>query len=163
MHPKLRSATPQDSDEILALMIAVIRDTVDENLHAETIQNVTRNLHHWQNSTESCVHLVAESESSIVGVVLVKDYWNMCSLFVATEHHRKGIGRALTLEALEQCRANSPKQGVYLNSSPLAVAFYLAIGFEPRESQQLLPPDVVPMRFRFTETGLSNKVQYELK
>lgn len=149
MTPQLRTATLQDTDGILALMGRVIRDTVDEDHHAETIQNVTDNLRHWQRSAESCVHLVAESGSDIVGVVLVKDFWNLCSLFVATEHHRKGIGRALALVAIERCRAVSPKRAIHLNSSPFAVTFYLALGFEPRESKQPLPPGFVPMRFPF--------------
>ncbi|RVT47431.1 GNAT family N-acetyltransferase [Rubrivivax albus] len=143
----LRNATIEDKARILALMEGVIHDTVDASHQLETIENVASNLGLWERAPERCVHLVAEFDREVVGVVLVKDFWNLCSLFVATEHHRKGIGRALLLAAIDRCRGSSPKEAIHLNSSAFAVQFYLSLGFEHRQSSQQLPPGFMPLRY----------------
>jgi GNAT superfamily N-acetyltransferase len=145
----IRSARTEDQAAILILMTAVIRATVDDAHQNDTIDNVARNLEYWKNNSGHCVHLVAEIDSSIVGVVLVKEFWNLCSLFVDVGHHREGIGRALTESAIIACQGLSPKDAIHLNSSPFAVAFYTALGFCPLETSQSLHPGVEPMRFDF--------------
>ena len=146
----MRSAKLEDSVSIRALMIDVVRSTVDDRYRDETIENVTANLGRWQERPETCVHLVAEVDGAIVGVVLVKEFWNLCSLFVARERQGAGIGRSLTLEAIEICRNGSATQAIYLNAWPSAVQFYAKLGFELRESSQQLPPGVQAMRLTFS-------------
>jgi GNAT superfamily N-acetyltransferase len=145
----LRTATMQDHDAILALMTSVIHDSVEPAHQPGTIENVSKNLGIWNSAPESCTHLVAELAEGVVGVILVKDFWNLCSLFVATEHQGRGIGQALVLAALDQCRTRSPKQAIHLNAAPSAIGFYLALGFEHRQSNQVLAPGFTPMRYPF--------------
>lgn len=145
----LRAAKTEDYASILALMTTVIRATADRAHQEDTIDNVAHNLEFWRNNSDRCVHFVAELNSSIVGVVLVKEFWNLCSLFVDVEHHRQGIGRALTRQAITACQGLSPVAAIYLNSSPFAFAFYTALGFGPRETNQPLHPGVQPMRYDF--------------
>lgn len=94
----------------------------------------------------TCLHIVAQRDDEIIGVILVKEFWNLCSLFVSQECQRQGIGRKLVLAAIEGCRSSSPKQAINLNSSPRAVAFYKSLGFVHRESSQPLPPGSKPMK-----------------
>jgi len=148
MAPHVRVATPEDRDAILALMVAVIGTALAAEHQADTIENVCNNLAFWNDRPERCVHLVAESDGVLVGVVLVKEFWNLCSLFVAPEHQGRGLGRRLVLEAIAACREGSREQAIYLNAAPNAVAFYVALGFELRESKQRLPPGFKAMRYQ---------------
>lgn len=126
-----------------------IRATLDgtESVIAESIENVKLNVDYWLASPDTCVHIVAESGHGIVGVVLVKDFWNLCSLFVETALWGSGYGRALTLAAIQNCKGRSPKAAIHLNSSPGAIAFYERMGFAPRESNQSLPFGFKAMSF----------------
>ena len=142
----LRPAAPGDQTAIHRLMVGVIKASVDEPHQLETIDNVTQNLERCQRNPETCLHMVAQRGDEIVGVILVKEFWNLCSLFVSQECQRQGIGRELVLAAIEGCRFRSPEQALNLNASPEAVAFYRSLGFVHRESDQALPPGFRPMR-----------------
>lgn len=142
----LRPAAPEDQAAIHRLMVGVIKASVDESHHSETIANVTQNLERWHRDPDTCLHIVAQRDDEIIGVILVKEFWNLCSLFVSQECQRQGVGRKLVLAAIEGCRSRSPKQAINLNSSPRAVAFYKSLGFVHRESSQPLPPGFKPMK-----------------
>ena len=146
MEPVLRAARPEDRTAILALMIRVITISIAPAHRAETIANVTQNLEIWCRAPEQGVHVVAESSDAVVGVILVKAYWNLCSLFVAPEWQRSGIGRKLVLLAIQECLGKSPRQAIYLNAAAGAVSFYEALGFTSRESSQQLPPGFQAMQ-----------------
>jgi GNAT superfamily N-acetyltransferase len=120
----------------------------DPVLQAELIHNVHQNLDWWLANREHCCHLKYTRDGRIVAVVLVKNFWNLCSLFVTPELHRQGIGRALILAAIQHCRALSERPSIRLNSAPNAVAFYAALGFEPAESTRTLPPGFRAMALR---------------
>lgn len=139
MSTPLRTARLEDKAAILDLMVRVINASVEPAYRAETIENVTRNLEVWCQEPAHCFHFVAEGENEVVGVILVKAFWNLCSLFVAPEWQRRGIGKQLLLAAIGTCRERSPKQAIYLNSAASAVSFYKALGFVSRESSQQLP------------------------
>jgi GNAT superfamily N-acetyltransferase len=79
-------------------------------------------------------------------VVLVKEFWNLCSLFVAHDCQGQGIGRSLVNAAIDICRTKSPTGTINLNSAPNAITFYRALGFTPREASQVLPTGFLPMR-----------------
>jgi GNAT superfamily N-acetyltransferase len=130
-----------DADEICVLMTRVIATSVtqDEHLLRETVENVSSNVTWWLEQPERCVHLKAGIDGRIVGVVLVKDFWNLCSLFVAPEWHRQGLGRALVEAACEACRDRSPKEAILLNAATDAIAFYEHLGFTRREATRPLP------------------------
>lgn len=120
-------------------MVRVIDASIDPAHRDDIVDNVTRNLQAWARDPQAGVHLVAEDGSGLVGVVLVKAFWNLCSLFVAPEQQRHGIGRQLVHAALQACRGRSPKQAIHLNAAPNAVPFYSSLGFTARESSQPLP------------------------
>lgn len=146
MQPLLRPACPEDRAAILVLMIHVVTVSIAPAYRAETIKNVTQNLETWCHAPEQCVHVVAENEGEIVGVLLVKAFWNLCSLFVTPEWQRTGIGRQLVLSAIRACRGKSPRQTIYLNAAASAVSFYKALGFISSESSQQLPPGFQAMQ-----------------
>ncbi len=145
METLLRPAALEDKEAILALMVGVIQTAIEAQHQAETIQNVSSNLDSWARQPEASVHLLATRGSAIIGVVLIKDFWNLCSLFVQRSEQGLGIGRRLTLAALQACKGRSPIGAVYLNAAPGAVAFYRRLGFYPRESKQKLPPGFLSM------------------
>ncbi|MGD1861451.1 MAG: GNAT family N-acetyltransferase [Leptolyngbyaceae cyanobacterium] len=161
MNASIISVHPEDQAEVLELMTRVICTSVtqDVNLQASYIKNVTQNLAWWaENPTLGC-HLKAVNQQMIVGVVLIKNYWNLCSLFVAPDHHRQGIGRALVNAAIAECQGKSEKPAIRLNAAPNAMPFYKAIGFELRESQQPQPPGVKPMQFIFKRSPLQSRTE----
>ena len=62
--------------------------------------------------------------------MLVKRFWNLCSLFVEPSYHRRGIDRGLMQEAVRQCEAQGERRPyVRVNSAPNAVDFYRSLGF----------------------------------
>ena len=139
--PSVTPADVHDAGEIRALVARTIACSVtrDDALLADTVANVDRNIDLWLAQPQRCLHLKACVEGRIVGVVLVKDLWNLCSLFVAPEWHGRGIGSALLEAACAACAGASPKSAVLLNAAPGAVGFYLRHGFTPRETAQPLP------------------------
>jgi GNAT superfamily N-acetyltransferase len=119
--------------------------TQENDLLASTLANVNRNVDYWLAHPEACVHLKASDGSGLIGVVLVKEHWNLCSLFVEPEHHGRGVGRALVEAAAVQCRGRSPRQALLLNAAVGAIPFYTRLGFEARATSQLLPPGFLAM------------------
>ena len=148
MLAELRPADSTEAEPIRRLMASVIATSAsdDEVVRAETITNVNSNVAFWLNNPELCVHIVAVVAETIVGVVLVKEFWNLCSLFVDPKHQESGVGRALVNAAVAACRGRSPKQALWLNAATNAIGFYRRLGFEPRQSRQSLPSGFMPMQ-----------------
>jgi GNAT superfamily N-acetyltransferase len=138
---QIERALPPDADEIRVLVARTITHSVtqDAALLADTIANVGRNIDLWLTEPQRCLHLKAFAQGRIVGVVLVKDHWNLCSLFVAPESQGSGIGRALVEAASAACAGRSPRSALLLNAATGAVGFYEHLGFVARESTQVLP------------------------
>jgi GNAT superfamily N-acetyltransferase len=111
------------------------------------VENIRENLAKWSADPSSALHLKFVQSGTLVGVVMVKSYWNLCHLFVAPEFHGRGIGRALLKAAIDACRGRSPRGSLRLNASRNAATFYEHVGFR-------LVPDAPP-----PFAG----VQYELK
>jgi GNAT superfamily N-acetyltransferase len=139
MQISIRTARTEDTEAILDLMVRVINATVELPYRADMIENVTQNLTVWHREPDECFHFIAEDGSKVVGVILVKAFWNLCSLFVRPEWQHNGIGRQLVHAAIDACRDRSPKQAIYLNAAPSAVSFYRGLGFTSKESSQQLP------------------------
>ncbi|MRD48079.1 GNAT family N-acetyltransferase [Caenimonas koreensis DSM 17982] len=144
----LADAQPQDAQALRELMARVIAVSVtqDEAVLQSTIANVNRNLGWWLAHPGECVHLKAEAGGRIVGVVLVKQFWNLCSLFVEADLQGQGVGRALVEAACDACRGRSPESALFLNAATNAIPFYRHLGFVERESAQTLPAGFLPMR-----------------
>jgi GNAT superfamily N-acetyltransferase len=146
--PSVADATPEAASEIRDLMAGVIaRDvTQDPDLLADTLANVNANVDFWLEAPQRCVHLVARHGGRIVGVVLVKDYWNLCSLFVASDMQGRGVGRLLVEAAAARCRGRSDRQALCLNAATAAIPFYRRLGFTPRAPARPLPPGFQAMQ-----------------
>jgi len=141
-------AEPGDAAEIKAFMARVIAGVIhDEPLAAEMAQNTAANVDWWLQNPEESVHLKCVDEGRIVGVVLVKNFWNLCSLFVDPSVQGQGIGRMLLESAIAACRGRSSRSAVRLNASPNAVPFYRHIGFTPRASDRPMPPGFAAMEY----------------
>ena len=149
MQAHIVSVQLQDKHELLLLMKRVICTNITQDADLQTlyIDNVVHNLSWWIEHPSMGCHLKAVQGKDIVGVILIKDFWNLCSLFVAPESQRQGIGRALVRSAIAQCREHSDEQVIYLNAAPNAIPFYESLGFIPRTSNRPQPPGVKPMRF----------------
>jgi GNAT superfamily N-acetyltransferase len=149
MLPTPVSVIAADVPELKRFMAEVIAEQVmrEEPLFSDLVANMSGNVEWWLKNQDQCVHLKCSVESRIVGVVLVKNFWNLCSLFVAPFMQGQGLGRLLVASAIEACRGKSPKGAVWLNASPNAVPFYERVGFTARVSEQPLPPGFQPMQF----------------
>jgi GNAT superfamily N-acetyltransferase len=102
--------------------------------------NVDRNVDWWLAHPDAAVHLQAVEGDRLVGVVLVKQFWNLCSLFVDPACQGRGVGRALLEAAIEECRGRSPRDALWLNAAPGAIGFYRRLGFVVRTPTKALPP-----------------------
>jgi GNAT superfamily N-acetyltransferase len=81
---------------------------------------------------EAAVCLVCEEGGQLVGVMFLPRPTLVQLLFVAPDHERKGVARALWSAVREHLQEKHPEvTTVELNSSPYAVAAYEALGFFP--------------------------------
>lgn len=120
-----------DIQEVFALMEWTVATAVDAPpaARAAFVANVQANVERWAAAPALSIHLKCVDHGSLVGMVLVRDNWNLCALFVAPTHHRRGIGSALVREAIARCREKTVRPWIRLNAALNAVAFYRALGF----------------------------------
>lgn len=132
---------PDDAGALSAWMARVIEHSVTREpaLRDELVANVQANLELWLADPAPHCHLKAVQDGRIVGVVLVKEHWNLCSLFVEPDWQGVGIGRALVEAAFDACRRRPAPQPVRLIAAPGAVGFYRALGFQRTTSRRALP------------------------
>ena len=131
----MKIETVQASDEatLESMMLRTIRTSVriEAEEMAVVITNVVANMRWAFDHAHQCVHLKCVNDGRIIGAVLVKNFWNLCSLFVEPNEHRRGIGRNLIEEAVRLCAARNERPYVRVNAAPNAVTFYSAMGFAP--------------------------------
>lgn len=73
----------------------------------------------------------------LVGIVALRNNNHISLLFVAKEHHRKGIATALLQAVCTACLADGATS-LTVNSSPYAVPFYCATGFIETDTAQVV-------------------------
>ena len=127
----IQDVQPGDTAIIDALMHSAVTTSVrlGKVEMVGALENVRQNLHWAQNNVNSVVHLKYTNNAGIVGVILIKNFWNLCSLFVDPAAQRQGIGSALLTEAIRRCVSLNDRGHVKVNSAPNAVPFYQARGF----------------------------------
>ena len=150
----LEPVTPEDLPAIRALIAAVIRHSVarSEEDARFLIEDIDASLLWWRAHPDDAIHLKHCHAEAIVGVVLVKHFWNLCDLFVAPDCQRRGIGTLLVTEALKLCRHKSPRAALLVNSSTVAVGFYERLGFRQTGPGLDRPGGCVPFRYDFNST-----------
>ncbi|AJR06424.1 GNAT family N-acetyltransferase [Photobacterium gaetbulicola] len=147
----IQQAKFRDISDIITLTGRAIRSCVDEPEHIqdELIASCADSILWWRTHPDSSLHYVYRIDGSVVGAILVKEYWNLSNLFVDPHYHHQGIARQLINAALEECRGRSPKQAILLNASRYAVNFYQKLGFVPNGPARDLPGGCFPYIFRF--------------
>tara|TARA_R110002167_G_scaffold45324_4_gene136342 strand:- start:20177 stop:20632 length:456 start_codon:yes stop_codon:yes gene_type:complete len=147
----IRQAELLDEQAIRSFLESVIPKSLKGQGHdlIAIAENVSSNVDSWVADPTRSLRYVAEENGEIVGDILLKDYWNLCSLFVQPEFHNHGIGQALVETVLKECRGKNPKNAVYLVSNDSAVRFYQKLGFGPREVSQPPPAGSTPMMLSF--------------
>jgi len=113
------------------------------------VTDIFESLEWWQDHKKESIHLKYSSEGNIVGVVLVKEFWNLTNLFVLPTQYRHGIGCALLQEVLGVCEGRSPRDKIQVNSSTNAVKFYEAMGFKQTGPGKDRPGGCVPFEYGF--------------
>ena len=110
----LSHADPAEQDRLLGPFRHAFSDEVE---HQQAVREVIRS---------PVVH-VAEHDEEIVGVLRGRDCI-LASLFVAGDHHGKGIGRRLVARFEADCRRrNVPR--VRVAATIFAVPFYQSLGY----------------------------------
>ncbi|MEW6343840.1 MAG: GNAT family N-acetyltransferase [Paraburkholderia sp.] len=128
-----------DESGLEAMMLHTIRTSVrmDEAEMAGVVANVLANMRWAFDHAQQCVHLKCVDEGRILGVVLVKNFWNLCSLFVEPHHHRRGVGRSLIEAAVKRCAPRNERQYLQVNAAPNAIEFYRSMGFAKLEDARV--------------------------
>ena len=143
----VQPARVEDAENIRALMRRVIESAVVAAHRNDIVENVESSVAVWLARPSACVHRVAKLNGSIIGVVLVKDFWNLCSLFVEQSQQNSGVGTLLVKAAIAACEDRSPRKALFLNAYPSAVGFYERLGFKFIDSAtKQSPPGVQPMK-----------------
>lgn len=127
----IRPVEDVDLENVRALVARSIRHSVAQTSEEADflIADVGESFDAWQVDKSNIIHLLHESGGFIAGVILVKNYWNLCDLFVDPTAQRKGVGRALLAAVVPVCRERSPGGKLMVNSSTVALPFYEACGF----------------------------------
>lgn len=77
-----------------------------------------------------------QDTGNMVGVVSYRGENLLSLLFVASQHHKRGIGRALVMTVEEEIWAKGKKKELLVRSSPYAVDFYHKLGFVDTDKEQ---------------------------
>lgn len=146
----VRDAVREEERQIRTLLSLVIHESLNATVHniPSILKNMNENVDLWLAAPDNIVHLVAEVDDKLLGVIMIKDFWSFCSLFVDPVYQRKGIGRQLVQIALERCRGRSPHDAIYMHANNEAVEFYRALGFEVRETSRIPPAGSTEMTLR---------------
>ncbi len=126
------------------------------------IDDIDSSLTWWSGNKNSALHLKYVQDGRILGVILIKEFWNLTNLLVHPDRQGVGIGQKLMLAGFDACRERSPKGRLLVNSSANAVGFYKRLGFEQTGPGIDRPGGCVPLEFVFqSEDGLTSETTIE--
>lgn len=81
--------------------------------------------------------ILANSESDIIGVIVIRNYCHVALFFVGARYQRSGIGRELLRQALEICDRHEGKPSeLTVNASPNSKTAYERLHFEATDTEQ---------------------------
>tara|TARA_R100000005_G_C4929449_1_gene159126 strand:+ start:61 stop:513 length:453 start_codon:yes stop_codon:yes gene_type:complete len=147
----IREVRENDLENIKKIASTAIRECVadSDELHRLLTDDICLSFEWWKSNKEQSLHLLCEENGMVLGVILVKEYWNLSSLFVDPSLHCTGVGRDLINEAIAICSTKSPKGCLKLNSSNYAVPFYKKVGFTQTGKGIDRPGGCVPFEYNF--------------
>ena len=145
----IECVTDSDIGEIRDLIAAAVRQSVvsSEDEAKVLIEDIYGGLDWWLSNKADACHLKYVLEGKIVGMILIANFWNLCSMFVHPSFYKHGIGRSLFEAALPICREKGEAKKITLNSSTFASGFYKAIGFVQTGSSRDLPGGCIPHEY----------------
>jgi ribosomal protein S18 acetylase RimI-like enzyme len=148
MKCELAPAELADAPALRELLQTVITQTFgdDPALYTDVIVNVNENIDFWLALPQESVVLKAVAGGAVIGMVQVKRFWNLCSLYVHPHFQNQGVGRELLEAASAACAGRSPRDAILLNAAPGAIEFYRRLGFVEREATRPLPPGALAMQ-----------------
>jgi GNAT superfamily N-acetyltransferase len=121
-----------EAAEVAHFIERVIRASVDasDSEKEAFIVHTRRNVEQWAEGAIEALHLKSvDASGALQGVVMAKQHWNLCHLFVAPAAQGQGLGRALMEAAIAACRERRVRPAIRLNAAPNAVGFYEHLGF----------------------------------
>lgn len=147
----VRQGKETDFDEIRQVISSAIRQCItDSDEHYEFLySNVCSNLDWWIENRDRALLLVSVQGDSILGMVFVREFWNLTALFVDPKQHRLGVGCDLVTSVINSCKHRSPKGCLQLNSSNYAAAFYRKMGFVQTGNAINKPGGCIPFKLMF--------------
>lgn len=151
MH-SIRPAAPTEARVIRELMLNVMNNSLGiSGLNIpEMLRSANNCVNLWLEHPDNHAHLVADVDHKVVGVIFIKDHWNLVSLFVDPDWQGQGIGTALALQGIVCCRGKSRYHGIALNAAPSSVPFYEKLGFSVRTDIERVH-GTIPMQLRFKD------------
>lgn len=146
----LRLGTPTDAEAIATLIACFQREmtTDPDGAGAEHfLASVSIEAERTYLESSRYSFTVAEDDNALLGFIALRDVSHVFHLFVAREHHRKGIAWRLWLDARARALETAAPTRFTVNSSLGAVAAYRAFGFEPAgEVRSMHGISFLPMR-----------------
>lgn len=133
----------EDAKKIIGISIKTHIETDEGSLDAIANSSITSS-RDWLDGIIKGAHFSYTINNQVVGIILVKDYWNLASLYVHPKFHKQGVATALIKAALRTCKSKSQKGYVKLNSSSFASGFYLKMGFKQEGQAKALPGGCIP-------------------
>jgi GNAT superfamily N-acetyltransferase len=146
---KIEDVSKEDVDELKELARSAILESVEASddikvdVIADTMRHIDRNISNSERVFLKC------TDSSILGFILVQNYWNLSDLYVLPALHSRGIGQRLFLVAKEKCVGIKGKSYIRVNSSLNAEGFYRKVGFVSFFPEKEVPDFVVPLIYNF--------------
>lgn len=83
------------------------------------------------------LHRVAEIGGRVVAVGVMRDRSHLYHLIVASDFHRRGLGKALWRHMLDELAADGYEGPFTVNASRYGVAVYETMGFRPTAEEKI--------------------------
>jgi GNAT superfamily N-acetyltransferase len=156
----IREGRETDLEQVHKLVSSALRARVvdSDEQHDVLFEDVCSSFAQWDQNKAQSLFLVCEKGDVIQGVILVKAYWNITTLFVDPEQEGLGVGRALLSEAIRICRKRSPQPSLKLNSSSYASPLYEKMGFRQAGRGLDRPGGCIPFEY-----DLQDRFQEEIE